>query len=63
MTRAITPLLSKSRFGAGLQCPKRLFLQCYSPELAEAPDVSQQAVMDSGIAVGRMPRQLSDPRQ
>ena len=58
MTRDTIPLLSESRFGAGLQCPKRLYLQCYSPELAEAPDVSQQAVMDSGIAVGRLARQV-----
>jgi len=57
MTRDTIPLLSKSRFGAGLQCPKRLYLQCYSPELAEPPDVSQRAIMDMGIAVGRLARQ------
>ena len=57
MTRNTTPLLSKSRFGAGLQCPKRLFLGCYSPDLAEPPDSSQQAVMDTGIAAGRLARQ------
>ena len=57
MARGTIPLLSKSRFGAGLQCPKRLFLECYSRELGEPPDVSQRAVMDAGIAVGRLARQ------
>ena len=57
MTRDTIPLLSKSRFGAGLQCPKRLYLECHCPELAEPPDISQQAVMDSGIAIGRLARQ------
>jgi len=57
MARDKIPFLSKNRFGAGLQCPKRLFLECYSPELSDPPDVSQQAVMDAGIAVGRLARQ------
>ena len=57
MTRDTIPLLSKSRFAAGLQCPKRLFLECYSPDLAEPPDISQQALMETGIAVGRLARQ------
>jgi len=56
MARDTIPLLSKSRFGAGLQCPKRLFLQCYSRELAEPPNVSQRAVMDTGMAIGRLAR-------
>ncbi len=57
MTRDTIPLLSKSRFAAGLQCPKRLYLECYSPDLAEPLDISQQAVMDTGVAVGRLARQ------
>jgi len=57
MTGDTIPLLSKSRFAAGLQCPKRLYLECYSPDLAEPPDISQQAVMDTGIAIGRLARQ------
>lgn len=56
MIRDTIPLLSKSRFAAGLQCLKRLYLQCYSPELAEPPDVGQQAAIDTGIAVGRLAR-------
>lgn len=57
MSRGTIPLLSKSRFGAGLQCPKRLYLECYSPELAEPPSISQQALMEAGIAVGELARQ------
>ncbi len=55
--RSTIPLLSKSRFTAGVQCLKRLYLECYSPELAQPPDVAQQAVMDSGIAVGVLARE------
>jgi len=57
MTHNTIPMLSKSRFAAGLQCLKRLYLQCYYRELAEPPDVSQQAAMDTGIAVGVLARQ------
>ena len=46
------PQLSKTRFGAGLQCFKRLYLECYSPELAGPVDPSQQALFDAGTAVG-----------
>ena len=52
------PKLSKSRFGAGLQCFKRLYLECYSPELADPVDPSQQALFDTGTAVGILARQL-----
>ena len=52
-----TPKLSKSRFGAGLQCFKRLYLEYYSPELAERIDPSQQALFDTGNAVGMLARQ------
>jgi predicted RecB family nuclease len=50
------PMLSKSRFGAGLQCFKRLHLESYSRELADPIDPSQQAVFDSGNAVGELAR-------
>jgi len=45
--------LSKSRFTAGLQCHKRLYLQVHQPELAAEPDESTQARFDQGIEVGR----------
>ena len=54
MPREEIPLLSKSRFGAGLQCHKRLFLECYSPKLADPIDPGQQAIFDSGTAVGEL---------
>ncbi len=50
--------LSKSRFGAGLQCFKRLYLECNSPELADPIDPGQQSLFDTGTAVGILARQL-----
>ena len=57
MTRDKIPLLSKTRFGAGLQCHKRLFLESYSPGLADPIDPGQQAIFDSGTAVGELARE------
>lgn len=51
------PTLSKSRFGAGLQCLKRLYLECYSGELADPVDSAQQAIFDSGTEVGELARE------
>jgi CRISPR/Cas system-associated exonuclease Cas4 (RecB family) len=50
------PALSKSRFMAGLQCHKRLYLECYEPELAAAPDEAAQAVFEVGNRVGELAR-------
>jgi len=44
--------LSKSKYLAGLQCLKRLYLQCYQPELAGEIDEKQQAIFDQGTEVG-----------
>jgi len=44
--------LSKSKYLAGLQCLKRLYLQCYQPELAGEIDEQQQALFDQGTEVG-----------
>ena len=57
MSSQISPRLSKSRFVAGLQCVKRLYLECYQRDLADPIDPSQQAVFDSGNAVGELARQ------
>ena len=46
--------LSKSKFLAGMQCPKRLYLLCYEPELAEEPDEQLQALFAQGQEVGRL---------
>ena len=52
------PTLSKSRFMAGIQCEKRLFMECYHRDLADPVDANQQAVFDSGTDVGVLARQL-----
>jgi len=44
--------LSKSKFLAGLQCLKRLYLQCYQRDLAGEPDEKLQAIFDQGQEVG-----------
>lgn len=48
--------LSKSRFLAGLQCEKRLYLDIHAPELATSPDTATQAMLDMGIEVGSLAR-------
>ena len=49
--------LSKSRFMAGLQCLKRLYLETYARHLADPRDPASQAVLDSGTRVGELARQ------
>jgi hypothetical protein len=49
-----TPMLSKSRYLAGLQCHLRLWYQCYARDLAPEVSPSQQAVFDTGHEVGRL---------
>ena len=51
------PQLSKSKFAGGLQCLKRLYLECFDRKLADPIDASQQALFDSGNAVGELARQ------
>jgi predicted RecB family nuclease len=48
--------LSKSRFLAGLQCDKRLFLDIHHPELASKPDAATQAILAMGSEVGEQAR-------
>jgi hypothetical protein len=55
---AWTPRLSKSRFQAGLQCPKYLWLLCRAPQLADPVSESQQALFDQGHSVGALARDL-----
>ncbi len=52
------PLLSKSRFTAGLQCPGRLYRTCYQRELATPLDAAQQARFETGTRVGVIARAL-----
>jgi hypothetical protein len=50
-------LLSKSRLLAFLQCPRRLWLETYRPDLA-AVDAARQAQFESGHRVGAIAREL-----
>jgi hypothetical protein len=53
-----TVRLSKSKFIAGCQCLKRLYLQVHEPRLAEGPDAATEAIIEQGREVGRLARQL-----
>jgi hypothetical protein len=44
--------ISKSKFVAGIQCLKRLYLQVHQPELAEEADEGQSARLEQGQEVG-----------
>ena len=57
MTLQSPPQLSKSRFLAGLQCLKRLYLDCHHRDLADPIEPGQQAIFDTGTAVGELARQ------
>ena len=56
-SQGISPQLSKSRFLAGLQCLKRLYLECCHSDLADPIDPSQQAIFDAGTAVSELARE------
>ena len=58
MRKIKMPMLSKSRFIAGLQCPLRLWYQCYNRELASKVTPEQQAIFDLGHKVGRLATEL-----
>lgn len=49
--------LSKSKFLAGMQCPKRLYLLCHQPELAAEPDEQLLALFAQGQELGRLAQQ------
>ena len=51
-----SPALSKSRFMAGRQCHKRLYLETYRSELAESAGESCEATFEVGQAVGALAR-------
>jgi CRISPR/Cas system-associated exonuclease Cas4 (RecB family) len=50
------PLLSKSRFAAGLQCHKRLYLECYHRDLIDPLSPGRKALLDAGTRVGLVAR-------
>jgi predicted RecB family nuclease len=55
---ATPPTLSKSRFLSGLQCPLRLWYQCYNRTLASQITPLQQAIFDMGHEVGILATEL-----
>jgi hypothetical protein len=54
----VTVRLSKSKFVAGCQCLKRLYLQVHEPELDAEPDAAAGAIIEQGREVGILARQL-----
>ncbi|MBM4138724.1 MAG: DUF2779 domain-containing protein [Nitrospira sp.] len=50
------PRLSKSKFLAGLQCHKRVYLDVHHPDWAAPPDPSMQAVLEMGTELGVLAR-------
>jgi hypothetical protein len=50
--------ISKSKFVAGFQCLKRLYLQVHQPELATQPDSAAEAIIQQGHEVGMLARRL-----
>jgi hypothetical protein len=52
------PLLSKSKYLAGLQCPLRLWLLAHEPEREGEPDAASRAALDAGSEVGERARLL-----
>jgi predicted RecB family nuclease len=48
--------ISKSKFVAGVQCLKRLYLQVHQPELAAEFDEARKAVIEQGSQVGLVAR-------
>jgi predicted RecB family nuclease len=54
----VTIKLSKSKFVAGCQCSKRLYLQVHEPELAAEADRASEAIIEQGREVGMLARRL-----
>jgi hypothetical protein len=52
------PMLSKSRFLSGLQCPLRLWYECYNRELIPETSPGQEAIFDTGNEVGELATKL-----
>ena len=50
--------ISKTKFCAGVQCLKRLYLLAHSPELGAQPDSADQAIIEQGREVGLLARTL-----
>jgi len=51
-------LISKSKFCAGVQCLKRLYLLTHEPELAAQPDEAADSIIEQGRQVGLLAQQM-----
>ena len=51
-------ILSKSTFMYGCQCPKRLWLHKYKPDVRDEMDEEQQAIFQRGTDVGKLAEEL-----
>jgi len=58
MTAHGTGLLSKSRYLAGLQCPRYLWVTANEPERIPEPDAETQSLFDQGHEVGNLAKGL-----
>lgn len=50
--------ISKTKFMAGVQCLKRLYLLVHQPELGAEPDGGSEGIIEQGLQVGLLARQL-----
>ena len=50
--------ISKSKFVAGVQCLKRLYLQVHEPQLGSSKSAADFAIMEQGRQVGKLARQM-----
>ena len=50
--------ISKSKFVAGVQCLKRLYLQVHQPELAAQPTAAHQSIIEQGHEIGMLARKM-----
>jgi hypothetical protein len=53
--------ISKSKFVAGCQCLKRLYLQAHESELAAEPDAAAEAIIEQGPASAIKLRSKPEP--
>jgi hypothetical protein len=56
--KLMRPLLSKTTYMYGLQCPKRLFLNKFHKDLANPEDEVTQSIFQTGTDVGELAQQL-----
>jgi hypothetical protein len=50
--------LSKTKLLSLVQCPRKLWLETYSPELVPEPSAERTALLATGNVVGEIARQL-----